>query len=92
MNEKEKQVLKSLNELVHKCINKKELETNLAEKANEVNGKLHSLIRFLDLSEQKYYKYIFAFEFENTNAITGTICFLKKRMKDNIYITEISID
>lgn len=89
MNKKEKkQLLKSLNELVYRRINRKEISKHLAEKSN---GKVYAVVEMKDLLAEEDFRLIFTLEIED-DVITGDIWYLKTRKKNNIYITEISID
>lgn len=89
MNKKEKkQLLASIRELVYRRINKKEISKYLAEKSN---GKVYAVIEMKDLLNKEDFRMIFTLEIGN-DVITGDIWYLKTRVKNNIYITEISID
>lgn len=89
MNKKEKkQLLESIRELVYRRINKKEISKYLAEKSN---GKVYAVVEIKDLLAEEDFKMIFTLEIGN-NVITGDIWYLKTRVKNNIYITKISID
>lgn len=89
MNKKEKkQLLESIRELVYRRINKKEISKYLAEKSN---GKVYAVVEIKDLLAEEDFKMIFTLETGN-DIITGDIWYLKTRVKNNIYITKISID
>lgn len=89
MNKKEKkQLLASIRELVYKRINKKEISKYLAGKSN---GKVYAILEMEDLLNKEDFRMIFSLEIGN-DVITGDIWYLKTRVKNNIYITEISID
>lgn len=89
MNKKEKkQLLESIRELVYRRINKKEISKYLAEKSN---GKVYAVVEIKDLLAEEDFRMIFTLEIGN-DVITGDIWYLKTRVKNNIYITKISID